>query len=367
MRPLGIMLIVVAVALGIAGTLLAKRPVFYSSTAVVKVARDNIDLPDLTGIANLATTAVNAGRPFFIETEVAVIKSDATLNQVITQLNLTAVWGQRLNRGTAFEPAETSPLLKHRVQAQPGSADDVIQIKAFSEIPDEAADIANAVARAYCGYRADYRRRLAQTALDKVANKHAEMERQVSEQQVKVEQTWQQLDPALQVLAATNTASANSEVLRKLNSRSSETLLRYLAASNQLALFSATDPANAEVIEQLKGRVEKAKAELAAAESATISETRRLDLLTSYQTARRELEELNQRFGPVKKRVEELRNNLRPQDHPPASVVEQATPSSLPDPSSKPRQPWMLPAAGVTFLIGIGLLIVGRPPKKAAA
>src|SRR5688572_5988186 len=144
MRPLGILLVVVAVVLGLAGMLFAKRPVFYSSTAVVKVARDNTDLPDLTGIANLATTAVNAGRPFFIETEVAVIESDATLNQVVTQLNLTEVWGQRLSRGVTLKPDETSQLLKQRLQAQPGSGNDAIEIKAFSEVPNEAADIANA-------------------------------------------------------------------------------------------------------------------------------------------------------------------------------------------------------------------------------
>ncbi|HEX5221117.1 MAG TPA: hypothetical protein VFZ59_16255 [Verrucomicrobiae bacterium] len=362
---MGILLIVVAVALGVAGMLLAKRPAFYSSTAAVKVARDDIDLPDLAGMANLGATAVNASRPFFIETEMAVIESDATLDRVVTELNLTEVWGRRHSRRAALPLDETLQLLKQRVQTQPGSGDDVIQIKAFSEVPNEAADLANAVARAYCDYRVDYRRRLAQAALDKVASKHAEMGQQISEQQAKVEQAWQQLDPATQALATTNTANANSEVLRKHNSRLSEALLRYLAASNQLALFPATNPANAEVIEQLKSRLEKTKAELTAAENATATETRRLELLTAYQTARQELEELNQRFAPVQKRVEELQTQLRPPARPPASVVEQATASSLPDPGRDSRQPWMLPSAGVAFLIGLGLLVVGRRPKKA--
>jgi len=366
MRALGILLIVVAIALGVAGMVLARRPVLYSSTAIVKVARDKIDLPELSGIANLTATATGAGNTVFIETEVALINSDATVSQVITQLNLSEAWGQRFNGGNALEPAEASQLLKQRLQAQPGVDSGVIQIKAFSEVANEAADIANALAGAYCSYRADYRRRLVQTAMDTIAGKHAEMEKQIAEQQAKVEQAWQRLDPGLQASATTNAASADSEILRNLHRKLSEALLRYLAASNQLALFPITNFANDAVIEQLKSRAEKTKAELIATQNATVDETHRAELLTSFQADRQKLDELNQRFTPVRRKMEELRNDLRPQSQPPASVVEQATVARAPDASNASRQPWMLPVAGAALLLGVGLLIVGRSPKKAA-
>lgn len=367
MRPLGILLIFVAVALGVAGVLLAKRSVFYSSAAVVKVTRDKIDLLELTGSASPASSVgPGATDAIFIETEIAIVKSEATLNAVITQLKLNEAWSARLNRGNTLETSQSFQLLKERVAAQSGVEPNLIQIEARSEVPEEAAQIANAVSQAYCEYRANYRRRLAQSAMDAVAGKYTETEKEISASRAKVEQAWQQLDPGLQEIAATNAATTDG-VMRTLHARFSDSLLRYLAASNQLALFPATNAANAEIIEQLKGRHDKAKAELTEAENATRSEVRRVELLKSYQIARFELEELSQRFAPLKKTVEELQNDLRPKSQPPASLVEPAVVPTSPDARSANRNQWLLPTAGVALLLGVGLLLLGRGPKKAVA
>ena len=367
MKPLGILLILVAVGLGVAGVLLAKRPVFYSSTAVVKVMRDKIDLLELTGFASSANS-VSPGTTdaIFVETEIAIIRSEATLGDVITRLELNEAWRERLNRGKHLETSQSFQLLKERVTAQPGAEANLIQIKARSEVPAEAAEIANAVSQAYCEYRANYRRRLAQSAMDAIAKKYAETEKEISASKTKAEQAWQQLDPGLQEVAATNSSTTDA-VMRTLHARFSDSLLRYLAASNQLALFPATNGANAEIIEQLKDRLDKAKAALAEAENATQSEMRRVELLKNYQAARFELEELNQRFAPLKKTVEELEKDLHPQDQPPASVVEPAVVPISPDPRHANRNQWILPTAGVALLLGIGMLVAGRSSKKAAA
>jgi len=367
MRPLGILLIFAAVALGVAGALLANRSVFYSSSAVVKVTRDRIDILELTGSANSANSvSTGAADAIFIETEIAIIKSEATLDAVITQAKLNEAWGERLRRGHTLETSQSFQMLKERVEAKPGAEPNLIQIKALSEVPAEAAQIANAVSKAYCEYRADYRRRFAQRAMDTVAGKYAEAEKEISASRAKVEQAWQQLDPELQALAATNAATTDG-VMRTLHARFSDSLLRYLAASNQLARFPETNAANVEIIEQLKARLSKASAELTEAENATKSEMRRVELLKGYQRARFEFEELTQRFAPLKKTVEELQNDLHPKGPPPASVVESAVVPTLPDVRNPNRNQWILPTAGVALLLGVGLLIVGRGPKKAAA
>jgi hypothetical protein len=193
------------------------------------------------------------------------------------------------------------------------------------------------------------------------------MEKQIAEQQAGVDEVWQQLDPGLRELAATNAAGANQEVLRNLHATFSEALLRYLAASNQLALFPANDAATGEAVERLKSRAGKARAEMIAAGNATTNETHRLELLTRYQAARRELEELNQHFAPVNQRVKELRSELHSQSQPPASVLEAAEVPASPDPNRASHQSWMLPSAGFTLLLGVGLVIAGRGTKKAAA
>ena len=364
MRALGILFIVVA-ALGVGVMLLAKPPVLYSTTAVVKIARDKIDLPELNGIAKLPTGVdANAGNAFFIETEIAIVESDATLNPVITQLKLNEIWGQRLNRGNAFESSESSKLLKERLAAQPGAGADVIHIRASSEVPDEAAKIANAVAHAYCDYRADYRRRLAQTALNAVTKEYSDKETQISNSRTKVDQAWQQLDPELREIAATN-RSTTPEVLRSVRAQFSEAVLRYLAASNQLARFSDSNTAAVEIIAGLKDRADKAKAEMIEAENTTQSEMRRVALLKNYQAARSQFDELTERFAPLKKTVEELNNDLRPQSQPPASVVEEAMVTTSPDVRGRNRNQWIYPTAGVAFVLGVGLLLVGRAPRKA--
>src|SRR5262245_48181918 len=128
MRPFGILLILVAVALGIAGALLAKRSVFYSSTAVVKVMRDKIDLLELRGSANSANgVGTGASDSIFIDTEIAIIRSEATLSAVISQLELNEAWRERLNRGKHLETSQSFQVLKERVAAQAGAEANLIQ------------------------------------------------------------------------------------------------------------------------------------------------------------------------------------------------------------------------------------------------
>jgi uncharacterized protein involved in exopolysaccharide biosynthesis len=133
----------------------------------------------------------------FIQTEIALIQSEATLGKVISELDLNRVWGKRLFDGQAPKSSETAQLLKTRLQVQPGLASGLISIRAISEEAAEAADIANTTARAYCEYRAEYRRRLTQTALDAVSGKYAKMEQKIAEARGRVEQAEHPLDPAL--------------------------------------------------------------------------------------------------------------------------------------------------------------------------
>ncbi|MFO1514548.1 MAG: Wzz/FepE/Etk N-terminal domain-containing protein [Verrucomicrobiota bacterium] len=219
-RTFGLALIVIAVALGIFGLPLAQQPPRFEASALVKVERDNVDLPELNQIAGLtAQAAAEADNTFFIQTEIALLQSEATLNRVITNLDLNHVWAKRLNDGQSLKISETLQILKGRLHAQPGPEVTLITIKAVSEIPTEAAEMANAAARAYCDYRADYRRRLTQSALDAVAGKFAEMQNKIVLAREKLQQAGQKLDPALLEQAAAGPPAAESETLRTLRAR----------------------------------------------------------------------------------------------------------------------------------------------------
>lgn len=365
MKLLGLALIAIAVALGITGLLRAKHPTAYSATALIKVERDKIDLPALTGLPSLAAVAnVGMDNTYFIQTEIAVIQSDATFSQVITQLNLGQTWGQRFNGGSVLKTTEAAQLLKARLDVQPGAEVGLISIRATSDVAVEAAEIANATARAYCEYRADYRRRLAQAALNAVAEKYADLEKQIATSGEKVEKIWQQLDPALRELATANPTSAGDGVLRNLHTQHSESLLRYLAASNQIAFLKLTNALTAEIVDQLNARAAKAQAEIVATEAKIQDEMRRLDLLKRYQAGRFEFEELGQRFAKIKKTTDELKAELHAQGPASASLVEPATTPTRPEVSSTSQDRLFLPAAGIAGVLGIGLVLLGREPHK---
>jgi uncharacterized protein involved in exopolysaccharide biosynthesis len=79
------------------------------------------------------------------------LRSDATFKRVAERLQLDSAWSARYGGGQKLIPGEVLQLLKSRVEIRPLSSTsltEIIEIKAFSEQPQEAADIANALAKA---------------------------------------------------------------------------------------------------------------------------------------------------------------------------------------------------------------------------
>ena len=77
-----------------------------------------------------------------------IVRSDSTLKRVAERLELDSAWGNRYAGGQELNPGEVLQLLKSRVDIRLLSSTSLIQIKAFSEQPKEAAQIANALAEA---------------------------------------------------------------------------------------------------------------------------------------------------------------------------------------------------------------------------
>jgi len=359
-RIVGAALIVIAIALGVVGGLPGKRPPLCQATAVVKVHRDQFDLPELSGMTNPAATTINPNHGYFLETEIVLIQSAAILGPVVTNLDLDQVWGKRLRGGDGLAPPEAVQLLRERIKVQPGPEVALITIQAASETAVEAADIANATARSYCDYRVEFRRRLAKTALAAVAGKHSEMEQQIAAAREKVDLLGRNLDPALRAQAATNSSRSDSEELRKLHTRLSDSILHYLTQSNQLALYQSKNPAGDEVVEQLKLKAEQAKAGMVAAETAAREAGRTQTLVKEYQAALFELDDLNQRFIPLQKTVAGLQQDLLAQGPAPALIVNPATPPANPvSPGAPGTNPWMLAGGGVALAWGVCLLWFG--------
>ena len=119
-------------------------PERFASTALIKVLR--------TQPASSTSEPNSVADPTleFLETECAVIQSQVVLGKVVSDLDLNKEWGKRyFADGTNLKTTETVALLKARLDARPVNNTSLIKIRVFSERPEEAARVANAVARAY--------------------------------------------------------------------------------------------------------------------------------------------------------------------------------------------------------------------------
>ena len=118
-------------------------PESFSSTVRMKVEKDT---PDVQGIGER-----NYGGgfdPYWVQTEFETIQSKSILNQVITNLNLNKTWAQKMKMEDI--PLDLAYLmLKRQIDVSQSRNTSLIQIRVISEDKNEAANIANEIARVY--------------------------------------------------------------------------------------------------------------------------------------------------------------------------------------------------------------------------
>jgi capsule polysaccharide export protein KpsE/RkpR len=117
----------------------------YSATARIEVKEEQdapLGSPSLVVVLR-DPTADEMSR------EIAWLESSVMLAPVITELNLNHVWAQRLSRDAPLSMEESLEYLKARLHIDSQSGTNIISINAESDVPKEAADIANALADHY--------------------------------------------------------------------------------------------------------------------------------------------------------------------------------------------------------------------------
>src|SRR5262249_43200461 len=116
-------------------------PESYVSKAQITVDQEHPDISPIEGGA-----AGSGYDPYFLQTEFQVIQSHAVLSNVIEALNLNEVWGQKFNGGQPLKSSDTEAIIKRRLELQPVRNTKVIEIRAYSDTPEEAQKIAYQVA-----------------------------------------------------------------------------------------------------------------------------------------------------------------------------------------------------------------------------
>jgi succinoglycan biosynthesis transport protein ExoP len=136
-------------------------PESYSATAKIKIERDQTDIPGMN-----ESRMASGYDPYFIQTEFELIQSEVLLDKVIQELKLNEVWGKKYGTAGPLKSLESLTLLRSRLDLRPVRSTSVIEIRVYSDNKDEAADLANAVAKAYQAYRLGERDRLASGGIE---------------------------------------------------------------------------------------------------------------------------------------------------------------------------------------------------------
>src|SRR5258707_15101788 len=127
-------------------------PESFSSTTRIKIERDVSDVP---GLSDRPLTG--GYDPYFIQTEFEVIQSEVILGKLIQDLDLNKDWGKKYAGGEMLKTTETMAVLKGRMDLRPVRNTELIEIRVFSERPEDAAKITNAIAKDYNDYHREYR------------------------------------------------------------------------------------------------------------------------------------------------------------------------------------------------------------------
>ena len=158
---LGLALLLAGIVLCGLDLRLLLEPAQYKATVVIKLERE---MADIMGLGSPPRDAP-VYDPYFIQTEFEVLQSQLVLSNVVSALNLNVKWGMKCNNGVPLKTLAAVALLKRRMDLRPVRKTKLISISVFSEDPDEAADIANAIARAFQDERLKIRNQMIQKGI----------------------------------------------------------------------------------------------------------------------------------------------------------------------------------------------------------
>lgn len=127
-------------------------PETFVGTARVNVQREGVDG---RGFSVNGTPGFGGIDPYFIQTEFEVMQSQVVLGKVVEnpKLNLKEKWAAKFGGGEPLSTLETIALLKRFIDLRPVRNTSLIEIRVYSDRPDEAALLANVLTEAYREYR----------------------------------------------------------------------------------------------------------------------------------------------------------------------------------------------------------------------
>jgi uncharacterized protein involved in exopolysaccharide biosynthesis len=140
---MGVVLLLAGIGLTAAGVWILLQQNEYASVAIVDVSPPPINDND------------QSYNPYFFLTEFETIKSHGVLGGVSATLNLNELWGKKYNHGRKLSESDVEERIKGKLDLRIVPNTSYMQIKVYQDDPTESAKLANAIAQAYCDFRAE--------------------------------------------------------------------------------------------------------------------------------------------------------------------------------------------------------------------
>jgi capsular exopolysaccharide synthesis family protein len=165
-------------------------PTAYSSTSQIKIEPDTG--ADITGIGGQTTIAPQYD-PFFLQTELEILQEATVLGKVIDTLNLNVVWAKKYGADT-LKTADTVEFLKRQMSLNSVRNTTLIDITVYSADRNEAAALANEIAKAYSAYRQERRKQLTIGGIKVLEEQYDAEEQQIQDVRANVDKLRKDLD-----------------------------------------------------------------------------------------------------------------------------------------------------------------------------
>ena len=266
-------------------------PQKFSSTASIRVERDQTDITSLT------TPYAGAGGydPYFIQTEFEVIQSQLILGKVIDQLDLRNRWAKKFGV-PELKQDEAMAILRSSMSLRPVRNTELIEITIVREDNKEAAELAETIAVAYRDYRLDERKRRSSGGI-------AALENRIKEENVAVEKQQKVVDDLRDKLKISDTL-ASGDMPTTLMTADSLRRLEALRIESQTELTKEKT-----LLERLQAY--KTPEELAEAiPTSGIQDSQLTTLCEDLVVADQRLVTLNKDYGPKYSESEKIKDAI---------------------------------------------------------
>jgi polysaccharide biosynthesis transport protein len=211
-------------------------PVSYSSTAQISISPDS--MMDIQPISGQGTT-FSTYDAYFLQTQLEILRGPVVLGRVIEALNLNERWGKKYGVGV-FKSPETMEFLKNQLALTPVRNTTLVDITVYSGDNKEAAEIANAIAKAYQEYRVEHNTEPKLGGIKVLESKYTDEEEKIMALRAKVDNLRKDLgindtDPQSFVPSPT----LSQETMRQYNQMMVDHQTRYNGLKEQLDQLKA--------------------------------------------------------------------------------------------------------------------------------